>query len=394
MEQIKQLRLVAQRYSWLMAMYFFSSCTQAFPMVSVGSILNTEFKAAPSEITLYYSLIFLPWNFRAIYGLVSDSLPIFGYRRKLYILASYTLVSVCYIIYGQIVSTLSQALIVGILMNIFFSFSEAVLDAISVEQIRHNGLDESEDSRIKASCDIQSANMTFRTLGSFVSVFIAGGLSTHISPRTIITITCVFPILSGITYSLIPEPSFTESVSVFPKTKLLFKYLNACIRSRRWPIELFATVKPVLLPSVFILLYASCPSSGIMFTNYLYTYLNFSQFEFHLISQCGNIGSLLGTLIYWKAFRTVKDMRWVFGVSVFIAILASCSRLLITNGDLFVLMKRLLISQCASRSCRFKFMHASRQVARKTSCLKVLSLDCLLPLKIGVVRFRDAYLVH
>ena len=331
-QRIAKVIQVAKDYSWLMGLYFLSSCIQAFPMVSVAQVLNVEFQATASDVSFYYAIIFIPWNFRAIYGLISDSFPIFGYRRKIYIVPSYIIVASCYAVYGQVVSTLSQAFIVGVILNIFFSFSEAVLDAVSVEQIRLRNFGESEESRLRASCDIQSANMTFRTLGSLVSFLVAGGLSTHFSSRTIITATSIFPLISTLIYSVVPEPTSTEPTLVFTKSKHLLTYVSTCIRDRRWPLELVTTINPVLLPSFFILLYASCPSSNIMFVNYLYTSLPFTRVDFHLITQFGAIGGLIGTILYWKGFRNVKDFRWVFGLSVLVSVVAACSRLLIVHG--------------------------------------------------------------
>jgi hypothetical protein len=42
-------------------------------------------KMDPGDMTKYMSIIHLPWSVKLIYGLTSDNVPIFGTRRKSYI---------------------------------------------------------------------------------------------------------------------------------------------------------------------------------------------------------------------------------------------------------------------------------------------------------------------
>lgn len=40
----------------------------------------------PGDVQLYIAIINLPWTFKFIYGLLSDNIPFFGYRRKSYLI--------------------------------------------------------------------------------------------------------------------------------------------------------------------------------------------------------------------------------------------------------------------------------------------------------------------
>jgi len=40
----------------------------------------------PGTMTIYMSMIHIPWSIKIIYGLTSDNLPILGTRRKSYII--------------------------------------------------------------------------------------------------------------------------------------------------------------------------------------------------------------------------------------------------------------------------------------------------------------------
>src|SRR5690349_24052704 len=39
----------------------------------------------PVEVTAYFAVLNLPWIIKPVYGLVSDFVPLFGYRRKSYL---------------------------------------------------------------------------------------------------------------------------------------------------------------------------------------------------------------------------------------------------------------------------------------------------------------------
>ena len=334
MKCISDARKAVSAYGPLMLLYFCSSCSLAFPMVSVAGILNQEIALSSSELALYYTAIFVPWNFRALYGLFSDLVPIFGFRRIIYMIMGNLILGACYLLYAAVVTSDREAFAVGVTMNIFFAFSEAVLDAAVVEKIRVQQDDaQSSLERTRRSCDIQSASMTFRTLGSVLSFLVAGSLSTCFEPRTIIAMSATFPFISSIVILIARDTIETrkprEQVLVFEKTSLFITYIKKCISERRWPVEMVTTISPVLIPSIFILLYASSPSSNVVFMSYLYSLNSLDQFQFHIVTLCGMIGGLLGTLIYWASFRRVEDHRKIFAISILFSVLASGSRLLI-----------------------------------------------------------------
>jgi hypothetical protein len=321
----------AQAYWWLMVLYIASSFIQMFPFVSVAILLNTDLGCEASDLAFYYAAVFIPWNLRAVYGLVSDIFPILGSRRKPYLLVCYIGIGACLVVFGQAVVTLKDAYIVGILLNFFFAFSESVVDAISVDLV--SAAEESEETplrdRVRRSTDIQSAAMTFRTIGSLVAVPMAGSLSGVLSPRTLISATAVFPMIA-IVVSFVVEIEHPGMKDVVHKRTLeVLMYIRRNIRERVFPREIVNTITPVLLPCVFVLLYASCPSSNIPFSNYLLTKLNFSKGEYHAISLCGTIGGLLGTLLYWKLLRNTLSIRLGFVVSICLNFLTTSSRLLI-----------------------------------------------------------------
>lgn len=40
----------------------------------------------PGDVAVYKGIIYLPWSFKIIYGIITDNLPIFGLKRKPYLI--------------------------------------------------------------------------------------------------------------------------------------------------------------------------------------------------------------------------------------------------------------------------------------------------------------------
>lgn len=68
-----------------------------FPSLVYPFLLNyLNLKSYQAEAA--YSLISIPWSLKLFVGIVSDSFPIFGYRRKSYMILGWTLCTICLIV--------------------------------------------------------------------------------------------------------------------------------------------------------------------------------------------------------------------------------------------------------------------------------------------------------
>jgi hypothetical protein len=55
-------------------------------ILATQDFFKVHLKMDPGVMTGYMSLIILPWSIKILYGLISDNVPIFGYRRKSYVI--------------------------------------------------------------------------------------------------------------------------------------------------------------------------------------------------------------------------------------------------------------------------------------------------------------------
>mmetsp|Transcript_29038 Transcript_29038/g.43791 ORF Transcript_29038/g.43791 Transcript_29038/m.43791 type:complete len:172 (+) Transcript_29038:274-789(+) len=54
-------------------------------VLACQDLFKTYLKLDPGDMTMYMSIVHLPWSIKIVYGLLSDNVPIAGTRRKSYI---------------------------------------------------------------------------------------------------------------------------------------------------------------------------------------------------------------------------------------------------------------------------------------------------------------------
>jgi BT1 family len=59
-------------------------------------LLKDELSLGPAELAALTGIFALPWTIKPIYGFLSDGFPLFGYRRKSYLVAAGLLGSISY----------------------------------------------------------------------------------------------------------------------------------------------------------------------------------------------------------------------------------------------------------------------------------------------------------
>lgn len=55
-------------------------------ILACQDLFKSYLKLNPGQMTLYMSIVHLPWSVKILYGLISDNVPIAGTRRKSYVI--------------------------------------------------------------------------------------------------------------------------------------------------------------------------------------------------------------------------------------------------------------------------------------------------------------------
>src|SRR5260370_20787082 len=104
--------------------------------------LKQTYRWTPVQVTAYLTVLNLPWIIKPVYGIVSDFLPLFGYRRKSYLVLANLMAAGAYCWVTQITSP--GEIIVALLLSAYgMAISSTTCGAILVENGQKFGASDS-----------------------------------------------------------------------------------------------------------------------------------------------------------------------------------------------------------------------------------------------------------
>jgi BT1 family len=126
----------------------------------------------PVQVTAYLTVLNLPWIIKPVYGIVSDFVPLFGYRRKAYLILANAAAAGAYLSVTRITAPgpfVSLLLLTAYAMAI----SSALCGALLVE----NG------QRLRASDAFVNQQWLWFNIAAMASAFIGGELIEQLGPK-------------------------------------------------------------------------------------------------------------------------------------------------------------------------------------------------------------------
>ena len=147
---------------------FLIAASQTFPLTAYSGLLNIELQLSQSEQSLYYAATFLPVVIKPAYALLSDGLPICGYRRWPYFVLSTLGMTAAYLVTALFVTTARGVLLVSMLRSMCCSCAELMLAATLVDLVRRGGL---KETGLLQSCAVggRYAGSIFASLAGIVA---------------------------------------------------------------------------------------------------------------------------------------------------------------------------------------------------------------------------------
>lgn len=237
------------------------------------------------EVNQALAMAAIPWIVKPIYGLLTDFVPLFGYRRKSYLFMTFAGAAMGYLWLTQL---LSADLIVGILCltTISVAATDVVLDALMVEQGQRTGL-------IGA---FQGQQWTWLNISAVGSALLGGWLTYTLEPASALHVAALIIVTAPATVGLatlwlLPEERTLGRIDHIHATR---KALGAALTSRIFWIV-----------AGFLIVWNLTPR----FTTPLYYHmtdqLGFDQYFVGQLNALGAIGAALGAFCYknWLSSR-------------------------------------------------------------------------------------------
>jgi len=264
----------------------------------------------PLQVTAYLAVFNLPWIIKPVYGAFSDFVPLFGYRRKSYLIAANIAAVVGFILVTQLEapSTLVWALQ---LTAYAMAISSTVCGAVLVEQ----------GQRLGQSGKFVNQQWLWFNFAAMLASILGGQLVQHFAPGTALhaaaAIVAVAPVavLVGSIF-FVPERKARLDVAALRGT---FGGLAAAFKKRElWII------------AIFLFFYYFSPGLSTPLYYVMTDDLKFSQGYIGALGSIGSAGWVVGALSYRRLFGGLSSKR-ILQLSIVLGTASTAAYLLLYN---------------------------------------------------------------
>lgn len=302
----------ARQLALLFAVVYFAQGMWYLPKQVITIVLKDRGLSA-GQVADFFFIATIPWLVKPLYGLVSDFVPVFGYRRRSYFLLTSALAGVAGValaVSGLVksgpISTatvdvpflgpLTFTLVAGVglftLMAMSLAFTDVLTDATMVENGRPRGLTGAFQS-------VQWASIT----AASILVGIGGGhLAGARDLRLAFLLAAAFPVLT-----LVMTARFVREARSRADWAAL-RVTASAVRQALGERDVWAVAG-------FLFFYTFSPSFGPAFTYYQTDTLRFSQQFIGTLDSVAAIGQVVGAAIYAPLSRRIR-LKWLIVAAI------------------------------------------------------------------------------
>ncbi|MBE9004005.1 folate/biopterin family MFS transporter [Fortiea sp. LEGE XX443] len=290
--------------------------------LAVSFFLKDELLLSPAEVSAMLGVVALPWMIKPVFGFMSDGLPIFGYRRRPYLILSGILGAIAWVSMATVVHSSWAATMAIALSSLAIAVSDVIVDSLVVERAR-------KESQADAG-SLQSLSWGASALGGLVTAYFSGMLLEHFTTRTIFLITATFPlIVSGVAW-LIAETPVNKNTNDSNNANPL------SIQHQLKQLRQAVSQKTIWLPAAFVFILQATPTAESAFFYFSTNELHFEPEFLGRVRLVTSLASLMGIWIFQRFLKSVP-FRVIFGWSTVISAILGMTMLLLvthTNRDL------------------------------------------------------------
>jgi MFS family permease len=264
----------------------------------------------PLQVTAFVTLFNLPWVIKPLYGLVSDFLPLFGYRRK-----SYLLIANAAAIAGFLWATQIDAPSVLVFALMITAYAMAISSTLCGAVLVENG------QRLHESGRFVNAQWLWFNVAAMAAAIVGGQLVQHLPPASALhaaaAIVGVAPlaVIAG-TLFLIPERKV--AINIVGMRATAHGLAAAFKRRELWVIALF------------IFLYYFSPGFATPLYYHMTDKLKFSQAYIGILGSIASAGWVIGALLYRRIFGGLT-LKGLLNVSIAFGTATTLAYLLLWN---------------------------------------------------------------
>ncbi len=289
----------------LLLFYLFLGFGFQFTSVAMRYWMMDTLKVSPAQMAAIFGVVAIPWCLKPLYGFISDSYPIFGYRRRPYMvgfafLSAYMWILLPFVPHDEFIVTLVMTLSSGSMC-----FADVMADSLLVEAARQENEDEQGI--------VQSHAWMMRFTGGLLASALGALAYDYFGAVNVFLINSMIPVLVAIVSVFIPDMPTKKKV-----------------KWRETGTKLWSAIRQptIYCPAIFIFLICVTPGYGGAMTFFYERELGFTADEFGMLDVMGFIVQIIGTYIYKRFLRKVAFSK-IFGYSLLTSFLLENTLLLL-----------------------------------------------------------------
>lgn len=268
-------------------------------------LLKDELALGPAEMSALTGALVLPWTIKPLYGFLSDGFPLFGFRRKSYLIVaglsgglSYSVLSLSgfweSLDKGVAISGTVGALL---LSSACIAMSDVVADGIVVTRTR-----QAKDPAIAGG--LQSLCWGSAAVGGLLSAYFSGALLEVMSIRSIFGITAVLPFMVALIALQMEEKPYVKEEGHEGLVMGVKDQANALWEALKQP--------SIWKPTLFLFLWQSTPTSDGAFFYFMSNDLGLGPEFMGRVRLVTSLATLGGVVVYNQYLKRVPIKSILF----------------------------------------------------------------------------------
>ena len=264
----------------------------------------------PLEVTAYFGVLNFPWVIKPVFGLISDFVPLFGYRRTSYLLLASAAAAVGYAGIALLNEPSEFALFL-----LLTSYAMATASTLCGALLAENG------RTFQQSGLFVNQQWLWFYVAIMASAFAGGALVENLSPsaalKTAASVAAVAPLAVLIaTPLLLTEARSGVTRQQFRDTS---RGIMAAMRSRR-----------LWLVALFLFLFAFAPGFGTPLYYHMTDNLHFSQAYIGVLGSIASAGWIAGALLHRLLLQRMSS-KALLALSIVLGTASAASFLLLSD---------------------------------------------------------------
>ena len=264
----------------------------------------------PVQVTAYLAILNFPWIIKPLFGLVSDFIPLFGYRRKSYLIIA----SICAVGAYAWIARLTEPSEFALLL-VLTSFAMATASTLCGALLAENG------QSFRLSSTFVGQQWLWFYIAIMASSFIGGELIQRLPPLSALQaaagVAAVAPIAAILaSLFLLSERKSRANREEMQRT---FQSVVTALRSAK-----------LYLVALFLFLYSFAPGFGTPLYYFMTDELKFSQSYIGILGSIASAGWIAGALVH-RYFLSKMSSKALLYLSIVLGTLAAASFLLLAD---------------------------------------------------------------